>query len=603
MTTVGINRGLLHGTRPESKGFGQLGACRSDFNLEQFAAGIDHVLGSGVQISTRKSLTDSTAQSSSRSLTGIPYAVDGESVVFTQQMQAWLSETDDPIGVILGTAFHKSRRIMVVRTEYIGGDATVIPERGHGKTMSKRVTARYVTTVRIGNNFSMNLNYFLRPAEAKQEFTDFSNLQRLTIQRAIKRMGWEAVFREGTRIMDELARTSTALGQADNGFAQYVRLDRMFATTIAFSIVKHRFGMRNLMAIVARLQVYSPSTAKRKIYDILVASLGFLDYESTQPEVMYNYLSGTTASKIPIAKKLGLTGTKIGNLTVMEYVPIANYTDSGMERPTVESSPTEELISIALHFIQTRPNSGTMAAVDQKPNPGNALCRVLDFVSENYVTLPEIERPTGRALGDISAVYGTTIDSSKLYLWWRRPQLTINTENMVAVHDPGPNTGEIVMQYPKAGISTSQISESLEATFRVYANAYLKYKENVLIINNVRPMGYVAGGGCNTNDHDGQYNENEDDLISFITKTDPNNQVLLAEDEYYREQCKFYRVPYNHMQLDKKYVAAPVISYQGTMVYEDDTIRALDLGHLGPINLRENCKFIPLWFFDMLAAY
>jgi hypothetical protein len=120
-----------------------------------------------------------THESSAHAVTGIPYTVSGTATVINQYMQAWLSSFEDPIHLILGTAFHATRVIIITREDYIGGGATVIPERGQGKGISRKESSRKVYTIRIGNNFSMNLNQFLLPAKAKKEFTDFLNLQRL----------------------------------------------------------------------------------------------------------------------------------------------------------------------------------------------------------------------------------------------------------------------------------------------------------------------------------------------------------------------------------------------------------------------------------------
>lgn len=179
---VTLNTPIQHGIQ-RNPGVGNAGMVdrHSADNGSVFSRTARDLFGNAIALGTRQQELNvgDTHESSAHAVTGIPYTVSGTAVVINQYMQAWLSSFEDPIHLILGTAFHSSRTVIITREDYIGGGATVIPERGQGKGISKKESSRKVFTIRIGNNFSMNLNMFLIPAKAKREFTDYLNLQKL----------------------------------------------------------------------------------------------------------------------------------------------------------------------------------------------------------------------------------------------------------------------------------------------------------------------------------------------------------------------------------------------------------------------------------------
>lgn len=118
----------------------------------------------------------------------------------------------------------------------------------------------------------------------------------------------------------------------------------------------------------------------------------------------------------------------------------------------------EEILTVGMHYIERRPEE--IGAVHP--------CVVTNFETGAWTKLPQL---TGTDLKD--SVYGKA--DPKKYYWWARPALTIKTENLVLVADPGPNTGEIVIQWPKLDIMTQGGPESLRGKLRVYSNSYLKY--------------------------------------------------------------------------------------------------------------------------------
>ena len=136
------------------------------------------LFGESVNVTDRPTATVPYAVGTPHGMTGIPYAVNGLAVTQSQEFSQHLSSIDNPIHAILGTAFHHARRIIVRSSGYKGGHATVIPEHGHGKTMTEVEEEKTVMTTRIGNDFQMNLNLFLEPGLAKKKLDEIVRYQR-----------------------------------------------------------------------------------------------------------------------------------------------------------------------------------------------------------------------------------------------------------------------------------------------------------------------------------------------------------------------------------------------------------------------------------------
>jgi hypothetical protein len=335
------------------------------------------------------------------------------------------------------------------------------------------------------------------------------------------------------------------------------------------------------------INVRTPSASTRRRYELLVVPLGFMNRESTLPEKMYHYISGLSgaAEEYPVRMKMETKGYTLHGLTVVEYVNISDFQAGGTSNPEVKSGPLDDIVTFAVHYVER--HRGALVADPMR----NAACQVVDFDTDEVVTLPRLGDEEGRYQTYFQDGYGTKC------LWYLRPQIAVMAESIVAVADPGPNTGEIIMQYPKAAISTSQTTESLEASLRVYAGAYLKYKENVLIVNAVRPKGYIGGGGSRTNLWRGPFDEETHDLLAFATDVSPNNTAALLTSEDFRHQCEIYGIHTEWFQNPpgtKRMI--PVISLGGTTFKADGTIRTKNVGHLGILDHPDNCKCRHFWF-------
>jgi hypothetical protein len=136
-------------------------------------------------------------------------------------------------------AFYKTEKIIVKTVELIGGDVSVIPEHAPGRTMSRQERSREIVTTRHGNDFKMNLNLFLIPEKAAEELSDYLNGQRLGLERALVSIGYDAVFQEGTRMIDAIMR-SNVISAVKNPRDRVVAADRIVVERFFGLMSKHK---------------------------------------------------------------------------------------------------------------------------------------------------------------------------------------------------------------------------------------------------------------------------------------------------------------------------------------------------------------------------
>lgn len=469
-----------------------------------------------------------------------------------------MAQFDDPIKAALGTAFHKTEKIIITTVELIGGDVTVIPERAPGKTISRKEKQRVIVMTRHGNDFILNLNLFLIPEKAREHLSDYLNGQRLNLERALVSIGYEAVFREGTRLVQALMR-SNALAGIKSPQERAIMADQTFAEAIFGAFSKHQFAIENIMTLVAKANIYTPTGAGRSPYRLMIVPLGFREYDRTKPDTMYHYISGLTRTanqtvKIPLNTAAYTDpGT---NIRVMVHVPVSGFRQSGTANPQVECNEMQSIESFAAYYIQ------------EGYNP----CIVTDFKARDWATLPVIR-------------------GAARYKWWLRPQMTCLMDSAILVTNPGPETGELVMQWPSTGISTSQTGESFRGKLRVYMAAYLKRPENVLILDCIKFAGIVAGAGSSVNEGARPYDEEMDDLLAFQTDVPPWDHAGIWQDPAFQAQCTRYGIFLEHIRPGgpggdaQRTHDTAALFYRGTTRHNDsDRLRTRNNGHLGALD-------------------
>jgi len=304
---------------------------------------------------------------------------------------------------------------------------------------------------------------------------------------------------------------------------------------------------------------------------------------------MFHYISGLPNTDGPKGLKITNGIWSFGGLKVLEYEPIADPRVSSTIHPTVTSSPFDSIVSLGMFYIQKE--SGYKAGTPDQSH--NSPCIVTNFVTGDWSTLPEIKVPDpasrkGAFTNAITSIRNETLDD--LYIWWSRPNATFKGQAIVAVADPGPNTGEIVIQWPKLDLTTNPNTEFMTGAFRVYTKTYLKNESNVLVIPAARISGCLAGVGAKLNMWERPYSGKNDDLVAFITKADPADTRALLADPLYREQCNAYNLyskwfnKKSKHTVEEKLRALPTILYRGTMRRADGGIRCDNQGALGVLD-------------------
>jgi hypothetical protein len=279
----------------------------------------------------------SSYQGAPHTTEGIPYAISGTATVIDQKITYWLAEFDDPIKAALGMAFYKTEKIIIVTTTLIGGDVSVIPEHAPGKTMSRQESSREIVTTRHGNDFVMNLNLFLIPEKANEHLTDYLNGQRLGLERALVSIGYETLFREGTRLAGALMR-SNPIASLKSPLERVVMADRLFVETIFGAFSKQQFALQNVMTQVGKVNHYTPTGSSRSPYKLMIVPMGFREFDRTKPETMYHFISGLPGrGKEPVAIPLNVAAYSdpVTGLRVMTHVPVSGFQSGGTGDPQV----------------------------------------------------------------------------------------------------------------------------------------------------------------------------------------------------------------------------------------------------------------------------
>lgn len=517
-------------------------------------------------------------QSSNHALTGLPYSLDGESSVISQEVDNWVAAYDDPITAILGTSFHQhNREIYVTRTWYEGGGTTVIPERGRGHTMTKKEKAYHVITIRIGNEIEMNLNLFLLPNRAHKDFREFMSHQKESIMQTIRAMGWEAVMEHGFHMGAILGKIDTTSSGITDPLEVRLRNERTVAESVTFGLTSP-FGLANLLQLASRCNTRVPSGTSRKPYSLVVVPHGFMSNQQlTKKEDMVAYVRGhPTCPETTIRRKLEISSYDIGPYRAVEVMPLGTHHKGG-DSSEVMPSPLESSVIFAMYY--TEKQKGAWLFEDDEME--NAACVVCKFDTPQWKKLTRlclqqtalatflyrslvdsewpqttpltleaedalannptfhklwvgddnenVDRQSGtvavhviremdnawiRSRGqhgriapwwaasrvvlhdgvhclkteedDTNTVYNIVYDTPdvwahldidmvklhlvfrQLYVFWTLPQFEARAESMVFVANPGPEVGEMIMQHSKLGISTNQMTETVEVSLRMH---------------------------------------------------------------------------------------------------------------------------------------
>ncbi len=364
-------------------------------------------------------------------------------------------------------------------------------------------------------------------------------------------------------------------------------------------ISKSKFPFKNLAASIARAAIYTPTGKSRQMPAVMLVPPGMVDLPKfTQPSEMNFNVTGlkTTDGRNKVSLPLpNAFQYPDANIMVYVHVPPASYRKGGAAYPQVEHNEMENVVVQAFYYIESHPmaTASMNAGYDgDMPHAVNAhQCIVTDFKQKEWAMLDQIRPDAGAiAAGSVAERLrnganwkdkdGNDLanDNGALdphfYRWYLRPQFATVNDSALLCSRPGKETGELLYAYPAAHVSTSQHTGSLLLTLTTYYGCAIRHTENLFVLNGIKYSGLVGGEGTEINKATGAYDEDNHDLLPFITRTPPWNTVKLWQDPDFIHQArdiyKLYPATYfkgAHQSLDSKIKRTndvPVIFYRGT---------------------------------------
>lgn len=405
---------------------------------------VSSILGNSAIVSRQMGISDlDLREGFSHTTTGIPYAIHGTATLVQQQVAKALAAYQDPIKAILGTAVHRDRKIIIRRKYVVGGKAMITPERAPARTVAIKEDERHVTLARYGGDLEMNLNLFLRPEEAREEFQMKLDAQKAQLEQQLCKLGYDMLLREGTQLTEAMMRAHP--GNKDMGPRERQRkADAIYTHTCFGAMNKNNYPIEALMASAKAANLYTPGAPHG--YSTMIIPNGMYEmHKYTKPEeLVYNLNGVKSPDKKPVTLKFerALKDTRTG----MNLLVHTGFADS-----------------------QYR---GTPYAV----NGGGGLARKIKILV--YYDTQDATAPV--RIANVHTGGFEPVEAKKRYL---REYTVLASSAIMAV--PGSDTGELLYAYPSTGISTSQTTESMKMQLRVYLGSILYDPTKILILPDV----------------------------------------------------------------------------------------------------------------------
>ena len=400
------------------------------------------------------------------STTGIPYAIHGTATIVQQRVAAALAKYQDPIKAVLPTSVHNSKRIVIRRKYVVGGEAIITPERAPARTVAIREDERQIVLTRYGGDLEMNLNLFLRPADAREEFEMKLEAQMRQLEHQMVILGYEALMEQGTNLLPALARMMPKQEGPDSERLARAAANSVYVSSVFGCIQKNRYPLQNMMAAAKMAGLFMP--AVNGGYDTCILPTGLLEMERvTKRENMEYYLTGTDESKrkqVKVELENVYADPRVPNMRLMIHQPFPSFAN-GAAHPSMDnnSSCLSRTINLGIVYQYTNSTPAGVGGANQRirfPDYANNCWKVVDVpANTSHVEIqPNLKLQVASAIMAVS----------------------------------GAATGELLYAYPSTGISTSQTTEALKMQLRVYMGSVLYDPTRVLVIPDVHIEGIVG---------------------------------------------------------------------------------------------------------------
>jgi len=429
------------------------------------------LLGNSVSVSRQPGISDlDLREGHAHTTTGIPYAIHGTATLVQQKVAKALAEYQDPIKAILGMGVHKTKTIVIRRKYVVGGKAMVTPERAPARTVAIKEDERTVVLARYGGDLEMNLNLFLRPEEAREEFEMKLDAQKTQLEQQLCKIGYNMLLREGTNLMGAMLRASPATIHMSPA-ARFTRADNLYVHTCFGAMNKNCYPLESLLAAAKAANMYIPGAPHG--YDTIIVPNGMYEmHRYTKPENLVYNLSGTK-EKGPI--KIKFEGAMKDTRTGMKILVHTGFPDTqyrGTPYAMNGGGGLSHKITINVYYHIP---GGDASKRYRVANVFTGLWEEVDAATEREAWVQDNNKH--KPGGTKGALVGRTY--------------TIVTSSAIMAV-PGSETGELLYAYPSTGISTSQTTESMKMQLRVYLGAVLYDPSKILILPDVFVNDVVA---------------------------------------------------------------------------------------------------------------
>ena len=293
--------------------------------------------------------------------------------------------------------------------------------------------------------------------------------QKEMLQQALVGLGYERLMEEGTSLVAALQRSSAVSG-SKGPRERVLEADRIYSGAIFGCLSKHDFGLPNLMAVLAKAQIYTPNSRNRSAPGLLMVPPGCLDLTKLTQASHMNYsisgLRATETGKVELPLSNVYTEPSTGIRVVTHYPVVDN--SLGAANPQVKQNQLQRTVQIAQYYEMEK------SGADANPT---WTAHITDFDKRKIQKIQFTKKPN-------SGVY-----------FIMRPSMALAMDSAIIVNSPGEQTGSLLYAYPSTGVSTSQTQEMMRVQLRVYLGAMLAQPENVTILNDIKFSGIIGGAG------------------------------------------------------------------------------------------------------------
>ena len=298
---------------------------------------------------------------------GIPLMLSGQADVVQVDLSEKVAAYPDPIKLVLQFLYTEGRKVVITKRTVTGGGIGVVPERTRGQVASMQVETRSEVLTRYGGDITMNLNAWLKPAEAAAELSGKLAAQRRELEKTLVRIGYETVMKSGTPMLDAIINSNSVYGmQNRRGDPAAKRFaEQVYAKSLFGALSRFKYPLPNLLAAARKASAYRPGNAGVPSILILPHGLPAMsDY--VKPEKMKFKLSGLDYSQ---HETLDLSVQNVytdpaTNIKIMAHIPPIN-TYYGTGAPTSDASLLSRKVGIISAVMTKKGND----AVDPGEEP------------------------------------------------------------------------------------------------------------------------------------------------------------------------------------------------------------------------------------------